>query len=82
MDEDLKKITQDLAEIKQMVKGIKGHFVRQEIYQWLIVFSFVVPFIVIVILIWPSIKGLSGQYQEIMSNGIEAMTGADIDSVK
>jgi len=79
MDEDLKRYLEqsrtDMAEMKQMVKGIKNHFIRAEIYQWVIVALIVIPSIIAVILLWPQI----GQYQQIMQNGIGAITGNNLN---
>ena len=82
MDEDLKKYLEqnrvDLAEIRQTVRGIKNHFVRQEIYQWVIILAVVVPFVVVTIMLWPTIKGLGLSYQQLLSNGVQGITGTDL----
>ena len=78
MDEDFKKLSQDVEEIKKAVKGIKGYFVRQEIYQWLMILVFVVPFIVMGFWLWPMLQGFTGQYQNIMSKGLGAVSGEDV----
>jgi hypothetical protein len=86
MDEDLKKILEqnaaDMAEMKKMVRGIKNHFIRAEIYQWLIIFVFVAPIFIGAIVLWPTLKSLSGQYGQIMNTGLGAITGTDINSLK
>ncbi len=79
MDEDLKKLAEDVAEMKIMVKGIKNHFVRAEIYQWLVIVLIIAPVVVGLIMLWPQIKSLSGQYGNIMSNGLNAVTGNDLN---
>lgn len=82
MDEDLKRYLEqsraDMAEMKQMVRGIKNHFIRAEIYQWLIVAIVVIPSIIGVILLWPQIS----QFQQIMNSGLGAITGSDLNSLK
>ena len=86
MDEDLKKIleknSQDVEEIKKMVKGIKNHFVRQEIYQWLIIVLIVAPIVIGGFMLWPILVNFSNQIQPILSNGLGAITGSDINSLK
>jgi hypothetical protein len=86
MEEDLKQIleknSQDVAEIKKMVKGIKNHFIRQEIYQWLIIILFVAPVIIAGFMLWPTLVNLSDQIQQILSNGLGAITGSDLNSIK
>jgi len=86
MDEELKKYLEqnrlDMIEMRKMVKGIKNHFVRAEIYQWLIIVLFIAPVVVGMIMLWPSIKSLSGQYQQILSNGVGAITGNDTELLK
>jgi Gpi18-like mannosyltransferase len=86
MEEDLKKILEqnsaDMAEMKKMVRGIKNHFIRSEIYQWLVIVLIVLPFVVGMIVLWPQIKSLSGQYGQIMSNGVGAITGTDENLLK
>jgi hypothetical protein len=83
MDEDLKNYLDqsrlDMMEMKKMVKGIKNHFIRAEIYQWLIIALVVVPCIIAVVMLWPTLSGLSGQYGNILSNGIGAITGSDLN---
>ncbi|HTX86943.1 MAG TPA: hypothetical protein VMC41_02680 [Candidatus Nanoarchaeia archaeon] len=82
MDEDLKKILEqnsaDMAEMKQMVKGIKNHFIRAEIYQWAVVALIVVPSVIALFLLWPMINSLPN----IMSNGVGAITGSDVNQLK
>jgi hypothetical protein len=82
MDEDLKRYLEqsraDMAEMKQMVKGIKNHFIRAEIYQWVIVALVVIPSIVAVFLLLPQIN----QYQQILSAGLGSITGSDLNLLK
>jgi hypothetical protein len=86
MDEDLKKILEqnaaDMAEMKKMVRGIKNHFIRAEIYQWLVILIFVVPTVVGIIFIWPTLKSFSSQYGQLLGSGLGAVTGTDINSLK
>jgi hypothetical protein len=86
MDEDLKKILEqnaaDMAEMRKMIKGIKNHFIRAEIYQWFIIFLFIAPVVAGVIMLWPMMKDFSGQYQQIMSSGVGAITGSDANLLK
>jgi len=82
MDEELKRYLEqsraDMAEMKQMVKGIKNHFIRAEIYQWVIVALVVIPSIVAVFLLLPQIN----QYQQILSAGLGSITGSDLNLLK
>jgi hypothetical protein len=70
MEEDLKKIleknSQDVADIKKMVRGIKNHFIRREIYQWLVIILFVAPLFIGGFFIWPILKNAVSQYQELL----------------
>jgi hypothetical protein len=86
MDEELKKYLEqnrlDMIEMRKMVKGIKNHFIRAEIYQWLVIVLIVAPFAVGLIWLWPSIKTMSGQFEQILSNGVGAITGSDTELLK
>ncbi|MDD5527720.1 MAG: hypothetical protein PHO56_01960 [Patescibacteria group bacterium] len=86
MDEELKKYleknVEDMAEMKKMVKSIKNHFVRAEIYQWLVIIVFILPVVVAGFYLWPMLQGLSGQYQQILTNGLGAITGSDANLLK
>jgi len=72
IDEDLKKIleknSQDIDELKGMVKSIKNYFLWQRIYQIIMILTIVVPIVVAYFLVGPMLKGL-------LENGLGAITG-------
>lgn len=66
MDPELKKLADDVAEIRVIVKKIKGHFIREEIYSWLKIFLFIVPLIVGTIYLMPLMEQAIKQYQGLL----------------
>jgi hypothetical protein len=94
MDEELKKLVEiaakntedtkkDLAEIKKMVKSIKNHFIRDEIYSFLRFLVIIVPLIVGAIYLMPFLEQMLGQYQQLMKLSVDLSDGkADINSIQ
>ena len=83
MDDELKKLVEitaknseeikkDLAEMKKMVKSIKHHFIRDEIFSFLRFLIIVVPMVVGTIYLMPYLEKALGQYQQLMGFSVDA----------
>lgn len=81
MDQDLKKMSDDVAEIKITVKKIKNHFIRQEIFSWLKIILLLVPFIIAAIYLMPMIEQAIEQYKNILnlSTGAASINPEDVN---
>jgi hypothetical protein len=69
MDPEMQKLAADVAEIRQTVKKIKNHFLREEIYRWFLIILVVVPTVIGFFMVWPMLKGAWGQYQQLLGMG-------------
>lgn len=87
MDEELKKLVEiaaknteetkkDLAEIKKMVKSIKNHFIRDEIYSFLRFLIIIVPLVIGAIYLMPFVEKAMRQYQQLMGFSVDLGNGA------
>jgi hypothetical protein len=86
MDDELKRLVEisaknseeikkDLAEMKKMVKSIKHHFIRDEIFSFLRFLIIVVPMIVGTIYLMPYLQKAMTQYQQLMGFSADASAG-------
>ena len=86
MDDELKKLVEisaknseeikkDLAEMKKMVKSIKHHFIRDEIFSFLKFLVIIVPMVVGTIYLMPYLEKALGQYQQLMGFSADASSG-------
>jgi hypothetical protein len=86
MDDELKKLVEitaknseemkkDLVEMKKMVKSIKHHFIRDEIFSFLRFLVIVVPMVVGTIYLMPYLEKAMGQYQQLMGFSADASSG-------
>ncbi len=86
MDDELKKIVEiaaknseetkkDLVEIKKMVKSIRNHFIRDEIYSFVRFLIIVVPLIVGAIYLMPMLNSAMEQYRQLMGLPLEIGNG-------
>lgn len=83
MDEEIKKLVEiaaknsedvkkDLVEIKKMVKSIKNHFIRDEIFSFLRFLIIIVPIVVGTIYLMPYLQKALTQYQQLMGFSADA----------
>jgi len=86
MDEESKKLVEiaakngdevkkDLAEIKKMVKSIKNHFIREEVYSFLRFLIIIVPLVVGAIYLMPLVEKSMTQYQQLMGFSLDLGNG-------
>jgi hypothetical protein len=78
-EEDIKK---DLTEIKKMVKSIKNHFIRDEIFSFLRLLIIIVPLVIGAIYLMPIVEKSMQQYQQILGLSTDIGSGkVDINNV-
>lgn len=86
MDDELKKLVEiaaknsedikkDLGEMKKMVKSIKNHFFRDEMYSLLKFLLIIVPLVLGAIYLMPFLQQSMQQYQQLMGFATETSNG-------
>ncbi len=86
MEEDLKKTLQtlianeedvkkDLADIKKLVKSIKNHFIRDEIFSFLRLLIIIVPLVIGTLYLMPILEKSMQQYQQLLGFSADIGSG-------